>query len=137
MTDALCFFCGGIKFGALCPCGDCGAPAHPDMQLNITFSDHNMARPTLEQFGAVIQTINGSVPDTGIRFWTFMEYVSTEHPGILRLELKGDAANEIPAVLSSLTLPPVEMIPGRNGIDWNQARDNAVRTRRWWQFWRR
>jgi hypothetical protein len=137
MTDALCFFCGHIKFGALCPCGTCGAPAHPDMQLNITFSDHYMARPTLEELGAVIQTINGSVPDPAIRFWTFLEYVSTEHSGVLQIKLKGEDATRIPALLASLTLPPVEMRPGRHGVDWDQAREHAARSRPWWQFWRR
>jgi hypothetical protein len=137
MTDALCFFCGNVKFGALVPCPKCGQPSPDDMQLNITFSDHYMARSTLEQFGEVIRAINDAEPDPGARFWTFMHYVSTEHPDIMRVELHGPAAQEIPAKLARLTLPSVEKKPGRRQIDWDEARETAGKKPSWWQFWRR
>jgi hypothetical protein len=55
MTDALCFNCVAIKFGALCPCFECGAPASGQMNLDIAFSDHHFSRHTLEEFGEVIK----------------------------------------------------------------------------------
>ena len=38
MTMALCFNCGDIKFGAICPCPKCQAESSGDMELDIRAS---------------------------------------------------------------------------------------------------
>ena len=57
MTWALCLTCGDVKFGAICPCPNCGVSSTGNMQLDIAFSDHHLSRRTLDELGAVVAEI--------------------------------------------------------------------------------
>jgi len=46
VTWALCLNCGEVKFGAICPCPKCNVESTGDMNLDIAFSDHHMAKET-------------------------------------------------------------------------------------------
>jgi hypothetical protein len=50
MTRAVCFKCGAIKFGAFCPCPECGdVPAtEDDLALSLAMSDHYFDMATLD-----------------------------------------------------------------------------------------
>lgn len=119
MTDALCFNCGGIKFGALCPCYTCGAGATGDIKLDIAFSDHHFSRETLEQFGKVIQAIKPHASNPEIGFWAFIAYVSRNHGDILHADPPPQIAAAVDALLAAAELPAVtvERPPRRGGAD--------------------
>jgi hypothetical protein len=57
MTMAVCLKCGSIKFGAFCPCGECGyIPVEiEDLAKHMMLTDHYFPLDTLKQIGAVIQ----------------------------------------------------------------------------------
>ncbi|MCS7031280.1 MAG: hypothetical protein NZL92_07105 [Gloeomargarita sp. SKYG116] len=111
MTLALCFHCGGIKFGALCPCEHCGVGATSDISLDIVFSDHHYAVETLEEFGAVIREINRHTTDPMTRFWAFIAYVATYHPSILAAEMPEEMRARVENILRQCTLPTVTLRP--------------------------
>ncbi|HBJ38783.1 MAG TPA: hypothetical protein DDZ51_29350 [Planctomycetaceae bacterium] len=134
MTWALCFNCGEVKFGAICPCPKCEVASTGDMNLDIAFSDHNMTKATLENFGKVVETIQSSSSDKELCFWTFIRYISTNHPSILGVELKPELATKCDSLLSQIELPAVAMVPSKSKILKEQK---AKSQRRWWQFWRK
>ncbi len=114
----MCLNCGSTKFGALCPCPACQAGATGDFNLDIAFSYHRLSWPTLERLGAVIKAIAGRTDDQELRFWSFIEYVSRNHPDILSVELRPEARERVEAVLSGLDVPPVEVRPPPRLIGW-------------------
>lgn len=107
MTWALCLNCGETKFGALCPCPACQAGSTGDIALDIAFSDHHMSVETIREFGAVIRAIGLACDDDQLRFWSFIDFVSTHHPEILRVELAPDEAARCAEVLARAHPPPV------------------------------
>ncbi len=107
MTWALCFHCGGTKFGAICPCPKCGVASTGDMELDIAFSDHYLSTATLQAFGEVIRAIRRVCEDDQLRFWSFLWYVSTRHPQILRDELSPEQRDRCEEVLARAHPPPV------------------------------
>jgi len=109
MTRALCLNCGAIKFGALCSCPKCSAESTGYNLLDIAFSDHNLAISTLEQLGAVIGEIHVHSDDATKCFWTFIQYVSRDHPDILSVELQPEATKQIQEVLDKCVLPKVTL----------------------------
>ena len=50
MTIAICFACGAIKFGALCPCEKCGTTpkSEDEIAVSLLMSDHHMSVADLE-----------------------------------------------------------------------------------------
>jgi hypothetical protein len=50
MTIAICFACGAIKFGALCPCEKCNATpnSEDEIAVSLLLCDHHMPIPDLE-----------------------------------------------------------------------------------------
>lgn len=112
MTTALCLQCGSSKFGALCPCPRCGAGSTGDVQLDIAFSDHHLSHKTIDGLGKVIEVIGGACDEPPVCFWTFIRYVSRNHPGILTAEPPAELAERVDSLLSRLTFPPVEVEPG-------------------------
>jgi hypothetical protein len=111
MTWALCFNCGVVKHGAVCPCPKCSVPSTGNMDLDIAFSDHNLSKGTLEDFGKVVAAIHAQSDDTELCFWTFLRYISTNHSSILRVELKPDAAEQCDLLLSRISLPAITLTP--------------------------
>lgn len=109
MMMALCFSCGEVKFGALCPCPVCQVESSGDMELDIAFNDHNCAVETLHEFGAVIRCIGTEAKDPETRFWTFIHYVSNNHPSILKAEPQPHLRDEVERVLRSIVLPAVTL----------------------------
>ena len=57
MTQAVCFRCGVIKFGAFVPCSDCGAMPEneDDLALSLAMTDHYFDMPTLKKMGESIR----------------------------------------------------------------------------------
>jgi len=137
MTDALCLNCGEIKFGAICPCPKCQSGSTGDMNLDIAFSDHRFARQTLEELGAVIATIHTSSDDDQLCLWSFINYISTNHPEILRVKLEPDAKKKCERLLESLDLPSVTIRPSPRAQMLKEAAKQAGsgKNKRWWQFW--
>lgn len=107
MTWALCLNCGEKKFGALCPCPSCQAASTGDVSLDIAFSDHNMAVETIEEFGEVVRAIRRACDDDELRFWSFISFVSSNHPEILRVQLAPEKASRCADVLARSDPPPV------------------------------
>lgn len=116
MTMALCLNCGDIKFGALCPCPKCQAASTGNMQLDIAFSDHRYDVSTLRQLGGVIKEIRAHCGERSTCFWTFIQYVSQNHPEILRVEIRPEAQPAIEALMAQCTFPEVVVKPGRSGL---------------------
>lgn len=113
MTLALCLHCGGTKFGALCPCGDCGGPSTGNAQLDILFSDHHMSADTIRQFGAVIRAMKDASPDPNVRFWSFISFVSNHPSNLLKADPPEPLAAAVREVLAKTPLPAVTYEHGR------------------------
>ena len=109
MTMALCFGCGEIKFGAICPCPKCKVKSCGDMGLDIAFSDHHLDVETLKEFGSVIRAIQSGSGDQTTRFWAFVQYVSEHHSSILKVDLKPEAKVKIAEALRGVELPSVTL----------------------------
>ena len=107
MTMALCFTCGHTKFGAICPCPECGVSSTGDMSLDIAFSDHRMSVATIGAFGEVIRAIRRVCPDDRERFWVFISYVSTNHPSLLGVNMPPEQQERCREVLTRADPPPV------------------------------
>jgi hypothetical protein len=56
MTQAVCFKCGGLKWGAFSGCDTCGAypQSDDDLMLSLAFTDHHFDRASLKRIGADI-----------------------------------------------------------------------------------
>lgn len=100
MTWALCFSCGHTKFGAICPCPECGVSTTGNMDLDILFSDHVIAHKSLEDLGRAIKAINRVTENPALRLDSFLYYVSEKHHPLLRCELSPDAVAVVQDVLS-------------------------------------
>ncbi len=110
---ALCFNCGEVKFGAICPCPGCAVASSGDMALDIAFSDHFYDVETLKEFGSVIRAIQSASEDPSTRFWAFIHYISEQHPGILKANLKPEMSARLADVLRGVVLPPVTIRESR------------------------
>lgn len=109
MTIALCFHCGKTKFGALCPCGECGGGASGNLNLDILFSDHRMPVASLEKFGSVIQRIEEVEQDPMVRFWAFIKYVSDHPTDLLKAEPPAEIAEQVRRALAAAQAPTIEV----------------------------
>ena len=107
MTWALCINCGETKFGAICPCPECGVASTGNMNLDIAFSDHRLSRETLAAFGEVVRAIRRVCDDDPTRFWSFVYYISTNHPDILTVNLPAEQQSLCASVLTRAGPPPV------------------------------
>lgn len=105
MTWALCLNCGEVKFGALCPCPECSVPSTGDIGLDIAFSDHRLAKASLEKLGEVVAAIHQASDDDKLCFWTFIHYVSLHHPSILGVDLEPELKSQADALLAGIELP--------------------------------
>jgi len=121
MTMALCFSCGEIKFGAICPCPKCQVSSCGDMGLDIAFSDHHYDVETLKEFGNVIRAIQPACDDPPTRFWAFIHYISEHHPSILKVDLKPESRIKVDNVLRRVVLPQVTLRP--SPADRHRARE--------------
>jgi hypothetical protein len=115
MTWALCFNCGATKFGALCPCLKCNVNSTGDINLDIAFSDHHLAVKTLEEFGAVVKAIRQVCEEDELRFWSFIHYVSSRHPEVLRADIPDEERERCAEVLARANPPPVLLRKPENG----------------------
>jgi hypothetical protein len=57
MTQAVCFQCGAIKFGAFCPCPECDAApkSEDDRVISLAMTDHYFDMDTLQQMGRSVR----------------------------------------------------------------------------------
>ena len=128
---ALCFNCGHTKFGAICPCPECGVASTGDMNLDITFSDHRMSVATLGAFGEVVRAIRRVCDDDQLRFWSVIRYVSVHHSDILGVEQPPEQQAACDAVLARARPAAVEV--EESGL--RRARQSSGQTKRpWWRF---
>jgi hypothetical protein len=104
---ALCFHCGQTKFGAICPCPDCGVSSTGNIQLDIAFSDHHLSVATIGAFGEVVRALRRVCPDDKDRFWAFIQYVSTHHPDILLIESPAEEGARLARIAALANPPPV------------------------------
>lgn len=109
MTQALCLSCGRTKFGAIVPCPHCGVAHCGNIEVNIAFSDHRLSVAALEALGGVIRAIEPHSADPSERFWAFIEYVSLNHPSILKVSLSPEVAQRCQAILAKSAIPPVDL----------------------------
>jgi hypothetical protein len=114
MTEALCFRCGNIKWGALCEGSECGNKPSGDSQLDIVFSDHYMSRSSLEKFGNFIKLLHSHCEKEDVCFWAFIRFVSDKHPSILGARLPESIVTDVESLLTQVEHPYIEIEPGRN-----------------------
>lgn len=105
MTWALCLNCGETKFGAICPCTRCNVSSSGDMNLDIAFSDHRIAKESLEDLGQVIAAIHSVSTDDDLCFWTFIRYISIHHNEILGVNLAPDVQAACDGLLDQINVP--------------------------------
>ena len=129
---ALYFNCGHTKFGAICPCPECGVASTGDMNLDITFSDHRMSVATLGAFGEVVRAIRRVCDDDRLRFWSIIRYVSVHHSDILGVEQPPEQQVACDAVLARAQPPSVAV--EESGIR-RGSRPSGQAKRPWWRFW--
>lgn len=57
MTQAVCFKCGAIKFGAFCPCPECDVTpkTEDDLVISLAMTDHYFDMDTLKQIGESVR----------------------------------------------------------------------------------
>ncbi len=109
MTWAMCLKCGDIKFGAFVPCENCHTASSGNVGLDVVFSDHRIARESLERLCDVMHAIREFSDDDELCFWTFIHYVSTHHPRLLEVELKDEIRPKVESMLQALALPVLEL----------------------------
>lgn len=144
MTKSLCLHCGGFKIGAFSPCHECGNEATGNEMLDILFRDNLMASSTLDNFSRVIKTINAATPDPILRHNAFFVYISDNHSSLLNYELDSTPTETARGLLSTLSLPTFEILPGIR----NRPKPEKPPPQRatplgdngnhkpWWQFWK-
>ncbi len=105
------------------------------MNLDIAFSDHNMTKQSLEEFGKVVAAIRRESDDPELCFWAFIRFVSINHSSILGVNLEPDLAQRCDKLLSQIALPIVTSTPSKSKL----AKDQAKTSRKssWWKFWSR
>ncbi len=101
------------------------------MGIDIGFSDHYYTVTTLEQFGSVIKEINSHCDDDYIRNWTFIYYISQNHPNILRVEMKAEMEVEVEAIIAKCTLPSVVIEDSHELLQEREIESDKP----WWKFW--
>lgn len=106
MTWAICLNCGDMKFGAMVPCPTCHVTSVGNLGLDIAFTDHRMAKESLEQLSAIMLTIRRSCADDELCFWAFIHYVAVHHPTVLAVDLKDEIRPQVEAILRDLNLTP-------------------------------
>jgi hypothetical protein len=77
------------------------------MSLDILFSDHNLSKDTLQEFGEVVRSIHRVCEDGELCFWSFISYIATHHADILGLNLRPEDKERCAAVLARANPPPV------------------------------
>jgi hypothetical protein len=107
MTMALCLNCGGLKFGALCPCPACEAASTGNQELDIAFSDHVYSDQMLAELGAVIKVLQAHCDNPQERFWAFLYYVVQNHPTMLKIQFEPTMKQRVKTILDSIQLPRV------------------------------
>jgi hypothetical protein len=123
MTWALCFSCGATKFGAICPCPECTVSSTGDMSLDIAFSDHHLAVETLREFGAVVRSIHRVCEDGTLCFWSFIHYVSTNHPDLLGVNLPPEQRQRCEEVIAQAAPPPVTVREVEHVCRWRDSEE--------------
>lgn len=113
---ALCFSCGNVKFGALCPCDACESGPTGNIELDIHFSDHLYAVETLEAFGEVIRSIRRVCDDDRLCFHAFLLYISENHGEILKVQFEPRATALCASVLKKARPPKVEVRESSNAF---------------------
>lgn len=146
MTIALCLNCGETKFGALCPCLKCGAPATGHMKVDIAFSSNYLRSEALDQLGAVVVALRAASEDSDLRLAALLHYASENYPNILHIEFKPEALSEINDLLDRAQLPPLPppsareprrkrwALPEQHELERDDSDQSKVR-KPWWKFW--
>ncbi len=109
MTTALCLSCGDLKFGAFCECSNCGFTSSGNMQVDMTFSDHNYDPQTLSAFGKVIKAIAKETTRAELRYLAFLLYITKYFPEILEVKPPANLMEELEALIESMVFPAITL----------------------------
>jgi hypothetical protein len=110
MTQALCLRCGGIKFGAYCPCLHCHAPEDPDRLLSVALSDHHLPVSVLERIGRLVSAVSRATPDGDLRRAVLLEFFRARFPASYHRPVAPSLLEPARALLASLPLPDVRIV---------------------------
>lgn len=102
---ALCFNCGDLKFGALCPCSSCKSHATGHEDLDILFSDHQMCVEDLIEYGKIVAHFREKTDDSRLVFWCFAHYISERHGNLLKTEIPDEFVNSVYNIYIESELP--------------------------------
>jgi hypothetical protein len=126
MTRALCTLCGNIKFGAFCPCFDCGGPADPDKDLSIALSDHRLDVPALERIGEVVRAIAAATPDGDLRRAALLEMFRERFPAPYHRDVAPALVEPARALLATIALPQVNIVRPSADEVWCTALQRSI-----------
>ncbi len=112
MTVAVCFHCGELKFGAFCPCNECGQTPETDddLVLSLAMTDHFFDRSTLEGMGRQVKRGKPPRLDDQTRSMLLAQV----------REFRQQLGGQEPPPSNSTGHASAEVRPGR---------------RSWWKFW--
>ena len=102
---ALCFKCGDLKFGALCPCLSCDADSTGNESLDILFSDHRLSTGDLTEFGKIVAHFRAKTDDDNLVFWCFIKYISEYHGNLLYAEVPDEFVAKVQEIYVETELP--------------------------------
>jgi hypothetical protein len=77
------------------------------LNLDIAFSDHRLSVATLGALGEVVWAIRRACDDDHLRFWSFIRFVSVNHPDILGVNMPAEQHAACDAVLARAHPPLV------------------------------
>lgn len=77
------------------------------MDLDILFSDHHLARSSLEELGSVVRILCRATDDRELRFAAFLRYMTQNHPQFLEVRFTPEGERRIEMLLEGLDLPDV------------------------------
>jgi len=88
-----------MKYGAFGPCPECEKNSSENMGFDLAFSSHSFPPGTLSKIGAVIREINAHCDEPDTRQSTFLYYMSTNYPQVMKVEIFEDKKKKAEEVL--------------------------------------
>lgn len=105
VPNSLCLDCGQLKVPHSRKCEHCGAIPTRRMGLNRALTNKYLPLEAVEKLGEVIMEINFRCDDPGLRYWTFIHFVSSTLPFVVSARLHPDLKAIAEEILDGLSLP--------------------------------
>jgi hypothetical protein len=118
MTQAICLWCGGLKFGALTECPQC-EEGPPNTEVAMPFTDHYLTEEELRTLGNVIgvlrrvPTCNGVALDERLRLDAFLFFVHRKWPKVGESFDFGSLAPDHLSFLDAIYRSHLDELPGQ------------------------